>query len=172
MTATELEYGSRLFSLMNQYIDEGKGVKEAAKKTAENLLLEFNKQFSSAGILGKYYKMKKNTATSSRSTENNLSEDNTVIKREVNEMEYFLQKFEELKAIAYSLNSENDNLRKQKEELKIEISELQEKFNALNNDYSDICSVINKARLAVADEEINKLSSKFKMNKNGDLERV
>ncbi|MFK4167296.1 hypothetical protein ACI2LM_13705 [Paenibacillus lautus] len=172
MTAMELEYGSRLFSLMNQYIDEGKGVKEAAKNTAENLLLEFNKQLSSSGILGKYYKMKKNTVNSSQSGENNISEDNTSIKREVTEMEYFLQKFEELKAIAYSLNSENDNLRKQKEELKIEIIELQEKFNALNNDYSNICSVINKARLAVADEEINNLSSKFRMNKNGDLERV
>ncbi|WP_307191960.1 RsfA family transcriptional regulator [Mesobacillus stamsii] len=70
------------------------------------------------------------------------------------------------------LKREINSLRKQNEDLQNKITSLEENTNTMQEDYETLMKIMNRARkLALFDEE-ERSATKFKMDRNGNLEKV
>jgi prespore-specific regulator len=68
---------------------------------------------------------------------------------------------------------ELETLRKDKEKLDKEISEVQNGYRVVNDDYRALIQIMDRARkLALLQEEENEHKPRFKMDANGNLERI
>ncbi|MGM9925267.1 MAG: RsfA family transcriptional regulator [Bacillus sp. (in: firmicutes)] len=64
-------------------------------------------------------------------------------------------------------------LRKENEDLKKEVRDLEERLELVEDDYRALIEIMDKARKMVVSEEVKKNQKvKFQMDKNGNLERV
>ncbi|GLB59117.1 RsfA family transcriptional regulator [Cytobacillus sp. NCCP-133] len=70
------------------------------------------------------------------------------------------------------LKRENADLRGRNEELESRISELEENTVTIQEDYETLMKIMNRARNFVLFDEEDRPASKFKMDRNGNLERV
>lgn len=70
------------------------------------------------------------------------------------------------------LKRENADLRSRNEELESKISELEENTVTIQEDYETLMKIMNRARNFVLFDEEDRPASKFKMDRNGNLERV
>ncbi|MCF6138053.1 RsfA family transcriptional regulator [Pseudalkalibacillus berkeleyi] len=71
------------------------------------------------------------------------------------------------------LELECNNLRTQNEEFEKEIKELKNNYSSLKEDYQALLQIMDRARRMVLLQDQDELSSsKFKMDKNGNLEKV
>ncbi|KAF9128215.1 hypothetical protein BGX30_014416 [Mortierella sp. GBA39] len=68
---------------------------------------------------------------------------------------------------------ELNNLRRVNERLSREVSEVQTDYRVVNDDYKALIQIMDRARrLAFLNEEDEELKSRFKMDANGNLERI
>lgn len=68
---------------------------------------------------------------------------------------------------------ELNNLRRLNERLSREVSEVQTDYRVVNDDYKALIQIMDRARrLAFLNEEDEELKSRFKMDANGNLERI
>lgn len=70
------------------------------------------------------------------------------------------------------LKRENSDLKKQNEELESKISELEQNTVTMQEDYETLMKIMNRARKLVLLEEEDRPATKFKMDRNGNLEMV
>ncbi len=91
----------------------------------------------------------------------------------------FLQNYESNNAHVEALKSENErlkreiaNLRKQNEEMETKINDLEQNTGVIQEDYETLLKIMNKARKLVLFEEEERPATKFKMDRNGNLEMV
>jgi prespore-specific regulator len=70
------------------------------------------------------------------------------------------------------LKRENADLKKQNEELESKISELEQNTVTMQEDYETLVKIMNRARKLVLLEEEDRPATKFKMDRNGNLEMV
>ncbi|WP_080843793.1 RsfA family transcriptional regulator [Cytobacillus gottheilii] len=77
-----------------------------------------------------------------------------------------------LKSENQRLKRENADLRSQNHELELKISKLEQNTVTIQEDYETLMNIMNRARkLAILDEE-ERPATKFKMDRNGNLEKV
>lgn len=91
----------------------------------------------------------------------------------------FLQNLRHSDLQANMYKTENERLKKElaalekeKEALEKKITELEEKSSTMQEDYETLVNILNRARKMVLLEEEDKPSTTFKMDKNGNLEKV
>ncbi|OCA82468.1 Prespore-specific transcriptional regulator RsfA [Bacillus sp. FJAT-27225] len=92
----------------------------------------------------------------------------------------FLQNYDSTNVHVEALKSENDrlkreiaNLRKQNEEMEAKINDLEQNTGVIQEDYETLLKIMNKARkLVLFNEEEERPATKFKMDRNGNLEKV
>ncbi|WP_059172221.1 RsfA family transcriptional regulator [Bacillus sp. FJAT-27445] len=91
----------------------------------------------------------------------------------------FLQNYDSSSIHAEALKSENErlkrevaNLRKQNEEMEAKINDLEENTGVIQEDYETLLKIMNKARNLVLFEEEERPATKFKMDRNGNLEKI
>lgn len=91
----------------------------------------------------------------------------------------FLQNFKHSNLQNDALKIENErlkreiaDLRKQNEELTAKVKELEENKETMQEDYETLMKIMNRARKLVLFEEEERPSTKFKMDRNGNLEKV
>jgi prespore-specific regulator len=91
----------------------------------------------------------------------------------------FLQNLNHSNLQASAFKSENERLkkeiaelRKQNEELENKIKELEENASTMQEDYETLVKIMNRARKLVLFDEEEKPSTTFKMDRNGNLEKV
>jgi prespore-specific regulator len=91
----------------------------------------------------------------------------------------FLQNYEGTNPHAEALKSENErlkreiaSLRKQNEEMEAKINDLEQNTGVIQEDYETLLKIMNKARKLVLFEEEERPATKFKMDRNGNLEKV
>lgn len=78
-----------------------------------------------------------------------------------------------LKSENERLKRENADLKKKTEELEKKIKELEENSSTMQEDYETLVKIMNRARKLVLLEEDDDLQKqKFKMDKNGNLEKI
>ncbi len=78
-----------------------------------------------------------------------------------------------LKSENERLKRENADLKKKTEELEKKIKELEENSSTMQEDYETLVKIMNRARKLVLLEEDDDLpKQKFKMDKNGNLEKI
>ncbi|KYD19937.1 RsfA family transcriptional regulator [Caldibacillus debilis] len=70
------------------------------------------------------------------------------------------------------LKRENEDLKKKAEELENKIKELEREAEAMKEDYETIMKIMNRARKLVLFEEEERPATTFKMDKNGNLEKM
>ena len=77
------------------------------------------------------------------------------------------------------LKSENERLKREMAELKARNNELENKLNdieqnaeSMQEDYETLMKIMNKARKLALFEEEERPATKFKMDRNGNLEKV
>lgn len=70
------------------------------------------------------------------------------------------------------LSLENADLKKRNAELQARVSELEEKTDMVQEDYETLMKIMNRARKLVLFEEEERPATKFKMDRNGNLEKV
>lgn len=70
------------------------------------------------------------------------------------------------------LKEENKELAKKNEELVKQIEKLQQSANTIQEDYETLMKIMNRARKLVLFEEDERSVTKFKMDKNGNLEKL
>ncbi len=70
------------------------------------------------------------------------------------------------------LKREIDELRKQNEELTEKINDLEQNSVTMQEDYETLMKIMNRARKLVLFEEEERPQTKFKMDRNGNLEKV
>lgn len=70
------------------------------------------------------------------------------------------------------LKREIDDLRKQKQELEEKIKELEQNSTTMQEDYETLVKIMNRARKLVLFEEEEKPTTTFKMDRNGNLEKI
>ncbi|HWO77002.1 MAG TPA: RsfA family transcriptional regulator [Bacillus sp. (in: firmicutes)] len=70
------------------------------------------------------------------------------------------------------LKRELADLRKQNEELERRVKELEQDSTTMQEDYETLMKIMNRARKFVAFEEDDRPSTKFKMDRNGNLEKL
>ncbi|MBG9657253.1 RsfA family transcriptional regulator [Cytobacillus firmus] len=70
------------------------------------------------------------------------------------------------------LKRENADLRSQNEELESKIGKLEQNTVTIQEDYETLMKIMNRARNFVLFDEEERPASKFKMDRNGNLERV
>lgn len=77
-----------------------------------------------------------------------------------------------LKSENQRLKRENADLRSQNQELEVKISKLEQNTVTIQEDYETLMNIMNRARkLALLDED-ERPATKFKMDRNGNLEKV
>lgn len=77
-----------------------------------------------------------------------------------------------LKSENERLKSENAMLRSQNEELSAKVEELENNSATMQEDYETLMKIMNRARKLVLFEEEERPATKFKMDRNGNLEKV
>ncbi|MBS8265507.1 RsfA family transcriptional regulator [Mesobacillus boroniphilus] len=70
------------------------------------------------------------------------------------------------------LKREINSLRNQNEELQGKINRLEENTNTMQEDYETLMKIMNRARKLTLFEEEERSATKFKMDRNGNLEKV
>jgi prespore-specific regulator len=70
------------------------------------------------------------------------------------------------------LSLENADLRKRNDELEARVQELEQKTDMVQEDYETLMKIMNRARKLVLFEEEERPATKFKMDRNGNLEKV
>ncbi|WP_423408517.1 RsfA family transcriptional regulator [Heyndrickxia sp. MSNUG] len=70
------------------------------------------------------------------------------------------------------LKREINSLRKQNEELQEKINRLEKNTNTMQEDYETLMKIMNRARKLALFEEEERPATKFKMDRNGNLEKV
>ena len=63
-------------------------------------------------------------------------------------------------------------MQKQNEELEKKVNELEENASTMQEDYETLVKIMNRARKLVLFEEEETPTTTFKMDKNGNLEKV
>ncbi|ANB58929.1 prespore-specific transcriptional regulator rsfA [Anoxybacillus sp. B7M1] len=91
----------------------------------------------------------------------------------------FLQSFQSTSVNAEALKSENERLRQEKEELaakndelETKIAKLEEESSTIREEYETMLRIMNRARKITLQEEEERQMLKFKMDKNGNLEKI
>jgi prespore-specific regulator len=91
----------------------------------------------------------------------------------------FLQNFNHSNLQNEALKSENERLkreiaelRKQNEEMAAKIEGLEQNTETIQEDYETLMKIMNRARKLVLFEEEERPATKFKMDRNGNLEKV
>ncbi|WP_053369033.1 RsfA family transcriptional regulator [Bacillus sp. FJAT-27245] len=91
----------------------------------------------------------------------------------------FLQNYDSSSVHVEALKSENErlkrevaNLRKQNEEMEEKIRDLEQNTGVIQEDYETLLKIMNKARNLVLFEEEERPATKFKMDRNGNLEKI
>ena len=91
----------------------------------------------------------------------------------------YLQNFNHSNLQNDALKSENERLkrelaelRKQKEEMRAKIEDLEQNTETIQEDYETLMKIMNRARKLVLFEEEERPATKFKMDRNGNLEKV
>ena len=91
----------------------------------------------------------------------------------------FLENFKHSNLQNIALKSENErlkkeiaDLRKQNEEMSMKIKELEENKETMQEDYETLMKIMNRARKLVLFEEEERPATKFKMDRNGNLEKL
>jgi prespore-specific regulator len=91
----------------------------------------------------------------------------------------FLQNFQHSNLQNEALKSENERLkremtelRKQNEELSSKVADLEQNSETMQEDYETLMKIMNRARKLVLFEEEERPATKFKMDRNGNLEKV
>jgi prespore-specific regulator len=77
-----------------------------------------------------------------------------------------------LKSENERLKLENNDLKKKIEELENKIKELEENTTTMQEDYETLMKIMNRARKFVLFEDEERPNTKFKMDRNGNLEKV
>lgn len=73
---------------------------------------------------------------------------------------------------AVSLQEENNRLQRELEAVKKELHQLKEGYKSMQEDYESLIQIMERARKLVVFSEDAPASTKFKMDKNGNLEKV
>jgi len=91
----------------------------------------------------------------------------------------FLQSFKSNNVHAEALKTENERLKKEldelaakNEELEKKIAKLEEDSAAMMEEYETMLRIMNRARKMTLQEEEERQTLKFKMDKNGNLEKI
>ncbi|WP_223594963.1 RsfA family transcriptional regulator [Neobacillus bataviensis] len=91
----------------------------------------------------------------------------------------YLQNFNHSNLQNEALKSENERLkrelselRKQNEEMRAKIEDLEQNTETIQEDYETLMKIMNRARKLVLFEEEERPATKFKMDRNGNLEKV
>lgn len=79
---------------------------------------------------------------------------------------------EALKSENERLKKEISELRKQNEEMKAKVDHLEQNSETIQEDYETLMKIMNRARKLVLFEEEERPATKFKMDRNGNLEKV
>ena len=79
---------------------------------------------------------------------------------------------ERLKAELHNMKNDYKKLEKQKDELEKKIANMEENSETIQEDYETIMKIMNRARKMVLLEEDSQQATKFKMDRNGNLEKV
>ncbi|MFK9091604.1 RsfA family transcriptional regulator [Bacillus salipaludis] len=79
---------------------------------------------------------------------------------------------EALKSENERLKREMEGLRKQNEEMAAKIAGLEQNSETIQEDYETLMKIMNRARKLVLFEEEERPATKFKMDRNGNLEKV
>ncbi|MFJ5717047.1 RsfA family transcriptional regulator [Neobacillus sp. NPDC093127] len=92
---------------------------------------------------------------------------------------HYLQNFHHANLQNEALKSENERLkremaelRKQNEEMAAKIAGLEQNSETIQEDYETLMKIMNRARKLVLFEEEERPATKFKMDRNGNLEKV
>jgi prespore-specific regulator len=70
------------------------------------------------------------------------------------------------------LSLENRDLKKRNAELEAKVQQLEQKTDMVQEDYETLMKIMNRARKLVLFEEEERPATKFKMDRNGNLEKV
>jgi prespore-specific regulator len=70
------------------------------------------------------------------------------------------------------ISLENADLRRRNAELEARVQELEQKTDMVQEDYETLMKIMNRARKLVLFEEEERPATKFKMDRNGNLEKV
>jgi prespore-specific regulator len=70
------------------------------------------------------------------------------------------------------LRKENEEMRVKNEELEKKIAKLEENSSTIQEDYETLVRIINRARKLVLQEEEERQTLKFRMDQNGNLEKI
>ncbi|HEU5141367.1 MAG TPA: RsfA family transcriptional regulator [Bacillales bacterium] len=70
------------------------------------------------------------------------------------------------------LEGETDRLRNENDELKKQLATLQQKHETVNEDYQSLIQIMDRARKMVAFQGEDQNPSSFRMDKNGNLEKI
>ncbi|MBA2874424.1 RsfA family transcriptional regulator [Thermaerobacillus caldiproteolyticus] len=91
----------------------------------------------------------------------------------------FLQTFKSIHTNHEALQKENEQLKKEKaeilaknEELEKKIAKLEEDSSSMQEEYETLMRIMNRARKIALQEEEERQTLKFKMDKNGNLEKI
>jgi prespore-specific regulator len=91
----------------------------------------------------------------------------------------FLQSFKHKNTHLDSLQKENERLKKENEEISLKNKELEKKIEQLEQDtttiqedYETLMRIMNRARKLVLFDEEDRPATKFKMDRNGNLEKI
>lgn len=91
----------------------------------------------------------------------------------------YLYKFRGVEANLAGVRAENDRLRlevkelrKRNQDLESKIAGLQGKSNSIQEDYETLINIMNKARKLAMIEEEERNNTKFRMDRNGNLEKL
>ncbi|MDF2558238.1 MAG: RsfA family transcriptional regulator [Bacillales bacterium] len=91
----------------------------------------------------------------------------------------YLYKFRGVEANLAGVRAENERLRfevkelsKRNQELESKIAGLQGKSNSIQEDYETLINIMNKARKLAMIEEEERNNTKFRMDRNGNLEKL
>jgi prespore-specific regulator len=71
-----------------------------------------------------------------------------------------------------ALARENEQLKRQNEELELKIGQLERQSMTVEEDYQTLLQIMNRARKLVLFDEEERPSTKFKMDRNGNLEKI
>ncbi len=92
---------------------------------------------------------------------------------------YFLQTYDGDSLKIQALQSENERLKLEMRDLKEKNKELQHKLdnvqentNTIQEDYETLMNIMNRARKLAIFEEEDRQATKFKMDRNGNLEKI
>ncbi|HHY73799.1 MAG TPA: RsfA family transcriptional regulator [Bacillus bacterium] len=115
-------------------------------------------------------------------TEGEMSEMNTMLKSRaisLDDVILFLSTVENNDHQSMSLQQKNDRLKMENKELADEIASLKQKlertereFQTIQEDYQALVKIMDRARKMVLFEDEEKPANTFKMDKNGNLERI